>query len=420
MTYKTTEEKYWNLQDLDTELERVYDICYGCQLCFNLCDSFPVLFDFVDEHGDEVSGMTQPEKEKVVDLCYQCKLCYPKCPYVPPHEWAIDFPRLMQRAKLAWKREKDQKHRFLIDPEEVGRLGSQFPALTNWANKNEISRAITEKIVGIHRERNLPQYHKQTFNQWFYERPTTVSTSTDQGKSNGKVALFFSCTVNYNYPDVGRAAIEVLERNHVEVIVPDQVCCGAPALHGGDYDLALKKVNQNLDLLHHVVEDGYEIVIPSPTCSMMLKEEYTLLVEDPRAAAIAENTYDLCQYLMNMHRAKKLDLDFKRGFGQIAYHFPCHLKNQNIGYQSRNLLRLLPETTVEMVDRCSGFDGIWGMQKETYKLSLKYGEKLFNGLEKAKPDLIVSDCPLSQLQIEKGVGRQAVHPILLVWEAYQA
>ena len=417
MTYNTTEDKYWNPTDLDAELNRVYDICYGCQLCFNLCDSFPVLFDFVDERGDEVEEMTQDEKRKVVELCFQCKLCYPKCPYTPPHEWAIDFPRLMQRAKLVWNTEDPAKsqHKLLGNPEIIGKIGSKFSSLVNWANNNKLTRSLMEKSVGIHRDRNLPQYHGQTFEKWAKKRSFRTFSEEER---NGRIALFFTCTVNYNHPDVGQAAVEVLERNKVEVTIPEQMCCGAPLLHGGGYHEAVEKVKVNLEHLHQAIQAGYDIIAPSPTCSMMLKEEYTLLVDHPHAQEVAEKTYDLCEYLMNLHREKKFDTNFGKGFGKVAYHFPCHLKNQNIGYTSRNLLRLLPDTEVELIDRCSGFDGVWGMHKDTYELSLKYGQKLFRGIEGAKPDVVVSDCPLSQLQIEKGVKKQAIHPILLIWEAY--
>ena len=419
MTYKTTEEVYWDLTDLDAELDRVYDICYGCQLCFNLCDSFPVLFDFVDTHEDDATKMVEEEKKEVVDLCYQCKLCYPKCPYIPPHRWAIDFPRLMQRAKLVWNKQSGSSslpNKILGNPELIGKIGSSLPSFVNWANNNKTSRAITEKVMGIHRDRNLPEYHRETFEDWFRENhhPTSLD-----GEINGKVALFFTCTVNYNCPNIGQAAVKVLKRNNIEVIVPEQVCCGAPALHSGEYENTVAKVETNIDHLHRVIQEGYDIIAPSPTCSMMLKEEYPLLVDDNRAQEVAANTYDLCEYLMNLHRNNKLDTQFNKGFGKIAYHYPCHLKNQNIGYTSRNLLRLLPDTEVELIDRCSGFDGVWGMHKDTYDLSLKYGQKLFQSIDQQEADVIVSDCPLSQLQIEKGVQKQAVHPILLILEAYE-
>ncbi len=419
MTFDTTKDKYWDVADVDTELERVYDICYGCQLCFNLCDSFPTLFDYVDEHGDEVEHMTPDEKEKVVALCYQCKLCYPKCPYTPPHKWAIDFPRLMQRAKLAWNRQRSVKpqNNLLSNPDTVGEIGSRFPRLVNWLNRNKIARRLIERTVGIHHNRNLPNYHAQTFEKWAKGHSFRTFSELDR---KAKVAFFPTCTVNYNSPHVGQAAVGVLERNNVEVIIPEQICCGAPSLHGGVYEDAVEKVKQNLENLHQAVEAGYDIIAPSPTCSMMIKEEYPLLVNDSRAQIVAEKTFDLCEYLMILHRSKKFDTNFVKGFGKVAYHFPCHLKNQNIGYTSRNLLRMLPDTEVEMIDRCSGFDGVWGMHKDTYDLSLKYGQKLFQDIEKSVPDLVVSDCPLSQLQIQKGTEKHAVHPILLIWEAYTA
>lgn len=423
---------FWNHEDAAAEMTRVFDICNGCRLCDNLCPSFNDLFDRIEtiddeqtrtgrQHDNPALALTEADSDHVTDVCYQCKICYVKCPYTPPHEYALDFPRLL----LRWQaiRTKERGSSMLQDvalgnTKLVGEIGSTFPTVMNWANTNSLSRIAMEKTVGIHRDKKLPTYHAQTFEEW-YARHASKRSASDATPTNGKVALFYTCSVNYNTPDVGKACVAVLEHNNVEVIVPKQVCCGMPQLGTGDYTATRHAVDANIALLTPYVDKGYTIVTPGPSCGYMMRQEYQHLATDTGAAQrIAAATMDICEYLMKLHQQKKLATDFKTVDTKISYHLPCHLKAQNIGFKSRDLLKLIPGVTVEMVQQCSGHDGSWSMKQQYYEISLQVGKKLFDKIIKEEAPQVASDCVLAHLHIAEGTGKDAQHPIEIVRAAY--
>lgn len=403
---------------LDKEVHRIFDICHGCRLCFNLCPSFPKLFEFIDGSPNEsVAELTKPQIRTVVDLCYDCKLCYPKCPYTPPHEYMLDFPRLMLRAKAVNAKQEGipLRARVMAEPGRIGAVGSAFAPLSNAVNSSLAPRIMLERTLGIHRDAPLPTYQQATFTKrWAQHRP-----KPNLGE-NGRVALFYTCSVDNMTPEVGMDAVRVLEHNGIEVAVPKQQCCGIPYLDCGDVDNAAARARQNVAPLAELVRQGFDVVTPGPSCSLMLRQEYPLLVDDEDTRLVAGNTYDLSEYLMRLADRGKLQAEFPNRLGAISYHLACHLKAQNIGLRSRDLLRLVVEdgAEVDAVERCSAHDGTWSMKQEYYELSMEWGGKLFRGLERAEGDVIASDCPLASLQIEKGMGKTPVHPISLVAYAY--
>lgn len=419
MTLHAHSAEYWNPAALETELRRVFDICHSCRMCFNLCPAFPTLFDFVDAHEEEVSQLTGEEMDRVEELCYQCKLCYVKCPYTPPHAWMLDFPRLMLRHKAvqAKARGVTLRDRLLGNTDLMGKLGCMASGLANWGNRSAVGRLILEKTVGIHRDRILPEYAKEPFSAWFARRGARQAAAADRGK-HGKVALFTSCSVNYNNPEIGKAAVAVLERNHVEVRYPQQECCGMPYLDGGALDQACAKMRRNTASLVAAVRDGCTVVVPSPTCGYVVKQEFPQYLDSDEARLVAAQTMDLCEFLMKLHQEGRLETSFRRGAGTIAYHLPCHLRAQNIGYRSRDLMQLLPDTRVITIEQCSGIDGTWGLKKEYFEAANKVARKLIRGIEEAEADEVATDCPLSRLQIEQGTGRKAKHPVEILALGY--
>ena len=407
--------------EVDRELRRVFDVCHDCRRCYNLCPSFTTLLDGIDDAMEgkdaagEVSSLLPKETvETVVDQCFQCKLCDPNCPYTPPHRWEIDFPRLMMRAKVARVKEHGMPlaDRVLGNPELLGKVACRTSRLANWMNRLPAFRAAMEKAIGVHRDRNLPSYASETFETWFRRR------GTQSAGENGKAALFFTCAVNYNETDRGKATVQVLERNRVAVTCPSQQCCGMPALDGGDVEGARRRAEKNLRALGAAVEQGYDVVVPNPTCSYTLKKEYPLLVPGELANKVAERTFDVCEYLMGLHREKKLDTTFTRGAGKVAYQVPCHLRIQNIGFKSRDLLKLLPDTEVVLIERCAGVDGTWGFKKRFFDLSLKVARGLFRELGDAEATTIASDCSLAGLQVEHRMGAKPEHPVQILRRAY--
>ena len=410
--------EFWDLGKVDGELRRVYDICAGCRRCLPLCPSFKVLFDRldVDAVDGDVEKLPKGDVKEVVDLCYQCKLCYNHCPYTPPHRWEVDFPRLMLRARAAEARAHGVtlQDRMLGNTGLVGRLGSLAAPLMNWLNELAVHRAFMQAIAGIHKDRNLPKFHRQTFTAWFRSRPA----QKDRPAPRHRIALFATCTVDYNDPATGRAAVRVLERNGVDVSLPPQRCCGMPYLDGGAVDEAKALIAENARSLAAAVREGREIVVPGPTCSYMLKREYPWLDGGEDAKLVAAHTQDLFEYLARLHADGQLDTTFVKAVGAVTYHVPCHLRAQNIGLKSADVLRLIPGASVNVVEKCSAVDGTWGFKKEYYELSLRVAKPLFDAVVSAGAAVTATDCPLAALQIEQGTGRPAKHPIRILAEAY--
>jgi Fe-S oxidoreductase len=410
--------EFWSASSLDGELRRVFDVCNGCRRCLPLCPSFKDLMGSLDRDDvdGEVDRLAAGAMQRVVDLCYQCKLCYNHCPYTPPHRWMIDFPRLMLRARAVAVKERGgvtRQDRVLGNTELVGRLGTATAPLANRASANRAHRVLLETVLGIHRDRNLPRFAGQTFSRWLAAHP-----APPPAPATARVALFATCTVEYNAPAIGRAAVGVLRRNRVDVALPPQRCCGMPYLDGGAVTEARRLVDENVRHLGAAVREGREVVVPGPTCSYMMKQEWPWLAEDrDTARLIAERTRDLFEFLARLHAEGRLDLGFAARPGRVAYQLPCHLRAQNLGTKSADVLRLTG-ADVQVIERCSAVDGTWGFKREYYELSMKVAEPLFRDVQEAKPDQVATDCPLAGLQIVQGTGREAKHPIEILAQAY--
>ncbi|MBI3992701.1 MAG: 4Fe-4S dicluster domain-containing protein [Candidatus Lambdaproteobacteria bacterium] len=421
LSYSPLDPHYFDADKLHMELERVFDICHGCRLCFNLCPSFPALFQSVDQYDGDVTRLTAAQTAHVVDTCYQCKVCYIKCPYTPDdgHEFQLDFPRLMARAKAQRVRRRGLalRERMLGNPDLIGRLATLLPgmaALTNLGNRIAPLRWLMEKVAGIHRHKILPDLHAQSFQAWFDRQHGKRKLDGD----NGKVFLFTTCFVNFNNPDVGKAAIAVFEKNNLTVKCDYKQCCGMPALDGGDVATAQKLARANVAQLMPYVREGYTILAVNPTCSMMLRKEYPALVGGEDARALAAAVMDPNEYLNTLRKDGRLNTDFRSTPGAINYHVPCHLRAQNIGYRSRDMLRSIGGgTEVELVAECCGHDGTWAMKKEFFEMSLHAGRKAFDGMRGEA--LMATDCPLAALQFQQATGTRPLHPLQILERAYR-
>jgi Fe-S oxidoreductase len=404
---------YLDPEKLRRELHRVGDICHQCRRCLPLCPAFPKLFDLVDASEQEVAGLSDADFEAVNELCYHCKLCYNHCPYTPPHEWDVDFPALMRRQQLARARRDGipLRRKLTTRTDLLGRVGSLAPPLMNFANRNRLSRWLMEKTVGIDRDWVQPSYYAETVERWFARR------GTRSAGEQGRAVLFTTCSVNYNDPVVGRSAVEVLEHAGVAVSLCYERCCGMPFTDTGDMDTAASYAQRNVEMLLPHATAGARILVPGPSCSLMLKEEYPRLLRSDAARRVAEATRDLMEYLYELARDKKLPRDFQRPLGSVAYHAPCHLRHQKIGFRARDLLRLAG-AEVTLIDACSGVDGTWGMQARFHDASLQVAGAMLRRIEEAGAQHVATDCPLSALRIEEGTGRKAVHPIVLLRHAY--
>jgi glycerol-3-phosphate dehydrogenase subunit C len=419
LSYNPNEAKYWDRVKLDKEIERVFDICHGCRLCFNLCPSFPALFAAVDAKGDDVRNLTPAENQRVIDLCWECRLCEVKCPYTPRdgHEFQLDFPALVLRARAINAREHGIKtrERLLGNPDRAGKLGTLVPKLANWSCRGTLQRRLMEQLVGIHRDKRLPAFAEQTFEKWAELNGLPQPPS----EPAAKVALFPTCTVNYYNPAPGKALVKVLARNHCAIRCPKQNCCGMPALDGGDVAFAQQQARANIASLLPLVREGYKVAAINPSCSLMMRRDYPALIGTPEALELAAAITDPHELLYGLRREGKFNRDFRSTPGKVAYHIPCHLKAQNIGFRARDLMRQIPEVEVVSVDACTAHDGTWAMKRENFKLSMEWGEKAFSGMREAEAAIMATDCPLAAIQIEQGTGVMPVNPIEILARAYE-
>ena len=411
---------FWDSTALRQETIRQFDICGSCRMCLNFCPSFPAMFDAIDGHDGEAKDVSVAEARQVTELCYLCELCYLKCPYTFPHEWDIDIPGLLRRSKAVNAKTHGipLRDRLIGDVERVNVLGSFAAPVINVLNRLSPTRLLLEKFIGLDRRAILPSFHWQTFARWFRKR-ASVRISKRRPRHNGKVAFFHTCLVNHNRPDIGIAAVKVLEHNGVEVTLPTQSDCGMPYIDMGALEHALGLMEKNIASLVEWVRDGSVIVVPEPTCGMMLKKEYPKLLGTDDARLVSENTYDISEYLLMLHKQGDLIEDFHWSPGTIAYHMPCHLRYQQMGSLTPRLLELIPGTTVEAIDRgCSGHDGTWGMKTRNYDLGMKVGRRMFEAINEGQSDVVVTDCSLAALQITQATGQEVLHPIEIVYRAY--
>ncbi|HEY1435265.1 MAG TPA: anaerobic glycerol-3-phosphate dehydrogenase subunit C [Thermoanaerobaculia bacterium] len=413
---------FYDRSAVDKELRRVADICHTCRRCYNLCPSFDVLFRALDrpEVDGEVDRLTVPDLGEFSDLCFECKLCIPHCPYYPPHRWEVDIPRLVLRDRAARVKHDGKaglREKILASTDAVGKLATAAAPIVNALHSTRAVRVVMEKTLGVHRDRMLPAWSPETFVQWWARRGGATEPSARAPRGD-RVALFVTCAVNANNPEIGRAAVAVLEKNGCEVVVPPQRCCGMPFLESGDIDATMECRRDNVTTLLPLVRAGYTIVSPGPTCSLTLKKEYPVLGREQEAKDVAAATLDLCEFLMRRHAEGKLSTDFPRAPRKVLYQVPCHLKVQDIGFKSRDLLQLIPGAEVVTVEKCTGHDGTWSMKTEYFPMSMKIGAPVFAAIEAERPDVVATDCPLAGIQIRQGTGATPKHPIQVFAEAY--
>ena len=422
MSYDPEEPKYWDSSALKQEIDRAYEICHGCRMCFKYCDSFPNLFKLLDEQYDgKVSELKDMDIEHVMDACFQCKLCEVQCPYTPRdgHEFQLDFPKLVHRynAQKAKTREKPLRDRVLGNPDGSAKLARMSFGMANKMNRVKIHRVLMEKVLGIHRDKDLPDFSAQTFEKQA-ESKGMIS------KENPETVLFQTCYVQNNEPEIGFDTLEVLKHNEVECgCVKGLQCCGMPSWEQGDLESLRKQAKHNLDLLMPHVNRGSKILALNPTCSMMMKREYPELLEGndrESAQKLAEAVQNPTEYLWDIRKEERFKRDFKSTPGQkVAYHAPCHLRTQGAGFRGRDLLKLIPDLKPQLTMECCGHDGTYAMKTESFEASIRIGEKAFSSMKNTGAEVWATDCPLAAIQFGQHAGRKPMHPMSILARAYQ-
>ncbi|MCH7957492.1 MAG: glycerol-3-phosphate dehydrogenase [Proteobacteria bacterium] len=420
------EADFYDRQKLDVELRRVFDICHGCRRCFNLCDVFPRLFDLIDGGvTGELDGVSSGDFKGVVDACTLCDMCFmTKCPYVPPHEFNLDFPHLMLRYRAVEAREGKVGFaaRQIAKTDRNGRLGCAVAPLANWATDrgNRLTRPLMEAAAGIHRDAELPKFHRPTL----VDRPAPVPVNRDAPAFGRKVVIYATCFGNYNGPDIGVAARAVLAANGGETEIVYPACCGMPQLESGDIAGVAETACAVAAELRGWIDKGYDVVSLVPSCSLMLKFEWPLIVPgDDNVNRLSRATFDISEYVVGIARKEGLARPLKPLDGDVAVHIACHARAQNMGRKAVEMLALVPDTKVSVIERCSGHGGAWGIRKDMFEVALKTGRPVARQAAETKAACIVSECPLARAHIVQGMERLdgggpavegAQHPIQLI------
>ncbi len=423
-------KEFYDEDALNVELERVFDICHGCRRCVSLCQSFPTLFDLVDESETmEVDGVDKKDYMKVVDQCYLCDLCYmTKCPYTPPHEWNLDFPHLMLRAKAVKFKQGHvtARDKFLSNTDGLGKFAG-IPIVTqavNAANKTQATRGLLENVLGVDKKAWLPEFASTKFRSGAKispDHPVTAGKNTP-----GKVAIYSTCYVNYNEPGIGHDLLAILDHNQIPYVMVDkEACCGMPTLEQGDLEGVAEKKAINIPHLAKLAREGYAILTPIPSCTLMYKQELPLMFPNCADTQLVKQAmWDPFEYFVARNRDGLLKIDFKHSLGHISYHIPCHSRVQNVGRKTADMLQLVPDTKLNVVERCSGHAGTYGVKKEFHANSMKIGKPVFKAMANDEPDYISSDCQLAGHHIVQGMEENGLkkaelaHPLTLLRKAY--
>ena len=423
LSYDPSDNVYWDPQGLADEIDRTFEICQGCRMCFKYCDSFPLLFSFVDDHHDgDVRRITDDETARVFDACFQCKLCEVQCPYSARdnHDFLLDFPKLVHRYRAQGTRRQGvgRRERLLGDPDRTARLARASGGLADALNRrSRVHRAFLERMVGIHPDKELPRFARRTFTSW------AASEGLVGKPADGEVVLFPTCYVEHNDPEVGRDTVAVLARNGIGVTCEKGLaCCGMPAWESGDLETLRTKAATNLDRLEPHVAAGKAVVAINPTCSMMLRQEYPQLVEPTdrgRAEALAAATVDPSEYLWSIRDEERFDTGFASTPGKVSYHAPCHLRSQAVGFKGRDLLRRIPGVKPATTMECCGHDGTFAMRTEGFEVSVRIGRKAFDSMADADAEVWATDCPLAALQFAQHAQRRPMHPMSILARAYE-
>ena len=419
---------FLNPEKIDQEMRRVFDICHGCRRCFNLCDSFPKLFDYIDESEEgEVTSLSSDKFKPVVDACTLCDMCFmTKCPYVPPHEFDLDFPHLMLRYRMLQKKngEISNTTKQLAKIDRNAKIGVFFSGIVNWVSnvKNTLFRKILEFFTGIDRRVVLPKYNSETFSNYFKKfKKNIVGKDT-----NRKVVIYSTCFVNFNKKNTGEAALKVLHHNNVEVEHSYAGCCGMPYLEQADPEQVVKQANLVSKELLKYVDQGYKVITLTASCGLMLKFEWPLLLPDDEGIKkLSKNTFDIDEYIVDIANNEGLVEGLQEIDGGVTVHHACHARAQNMGNKARDMLKLIPNVKIDVVERCAGHGGTFGVMKETHDMAIKVGKTTASTVKRKNNKYMASDCPLAGKHIKQLaedtniVSDEALHPIELLAKSYR-
>ena len=403
------------------------DACIKCNVCTTVCPVARVTDEFPGPKyvGPQAQrfrgpGVGRDAPDHTVDLCSGCGICTRAC----PAGVLIAETNNRARAAIVEERGSSLRNRIISDTDLIARFGVPLAPLANIGLKNPIARWMGEKVLGVHRRGPLTTFSRRTFSSWWRRsgRATGLPATADPEHT---VVYFHGCAVNAFEPDLGRDAVEVLERNGFTVIVPRQECCGLPFISNGLYDHARTKARRNVSVLAEFARAGYRIVGTSTSCTHSLKAEYREMLDlaDADATAVADATWDICELLVELHDRGELDTHFAPVVEQLPYHPPCQLKSHGIGTPAMDLFALVPGLRAADSDHdCCGAAGTYGLKVERWQIAQDVGAPLFDKVRAAKKrgaSRAACDSETCRWQIEQSTGVPTVHPVTILAESYR-
>jgi glycerol-3-phosphate dehydrogenase subunit C len=390
------------------------DVCVRCATCMAACPVSRVTprFPGPKQAGPGAQRFRSASEASVddwIELCTGCHLCDTVCPAGVP----ISEMNLLAKAKYLDERGRTFRDWLLVRSDLFGELAARFSKIVNPMMKNGAVRRLLDALLQIDRRRNLPGYEYPTFRRWFRTRPVAAGAAGSR-----KVAYFYGCFTNTNEPDVGKAAVELMEAHGLTVIVPPQRCCGIPRLGVGDLPGAREMGRRNIELLRPTVREGIDIVFSSTSCGLMLRHEYGRILNLPGAEELAGRLLDICEFLLRLHEEEKPAATFRPVSMKAAYFAPCHLRSLDMGMPALELLRLIPGLDVRLLDAdCCGLGGLYGFKKEKFTIAEEIGKDLTEAVDRMKPDIILTDCEGCRMQIRHLTGLRVLHPLQLLRDA---
>ncbi len=421
---------FLDFKKLDDEMRRVFEICHGCRRCFNLCDSFPQLFDMIDESkSEDVKSLSSQQFPNVADACTLCDMCFmTKCPYVPPHEFNVDFPHLMLRYRALQKKEKrlPKTPLQLAKIDRNAKIGILFSVIINWFSniKNKLFRKILELVTGIDMKAQLPKYNSETFSNYFIKNKN--SAKIEFQNKNRKVVIYSTCFVNFNKKDTGIAALKVLKKNGVETEHAYPGCCGMPFLEQADLNKVTNQAKKISTDLVKWIDKGYRVITLTASCGLMLKFEWPLLLpNNENVKKLSKHVSDIDEYVVDIALNEGLAKGIQEIDGGVTIHHACHARAQNMGIKARDMLKNIPNIKIDVVERCAGHGGTFGIMHRTHEHALKIGKPTSRLIKNKKNKYMASDCPLAgkhlqQLANDTNIKHdEALHPIEILAKAYR-
>lgn len=391
--------------------ESSFDQCLKCNACIVNCPVSNATLDFGGpKHlGPELKRLI--ENQAVIDdhrieLCTLCGNCDLSCPE------NVHVSTLTAFAKAVHAEKEGTKFRdfVLSNAELVGKVASTFAPITNIAMKMKPVRLVMEGVMGIPAERQFPKYRFNNFNKRYKKK--TANTKR-------KVAYYVGCYATYNAPDVADAFVKVMEYNGIEVVKPDQKCCGIPMFANGKMKQGLKNANYNINSLLEYTRQGYDVVVTCTSCTLALKKEYISYLQSEGAYELAEHVYDADEYLRILHAEGEMNTDLEPMNVKAGYYAPCHMKSQGIGNPAMDILELIPGYEIrDVAAGCCGQCGTYGFKKEKYGVSMAIGKPMAEAVADANADYTVTECGMCKNQLDQLTDKKVLHPMQILAEAY--